>query len=99
MSREPDNLVLTLLREVRSRVDSVDRKLDKLDEHDRRFDALDKRLEDVAFNVRYAVGIGAVAEVKVREFALSVEADRRRDEGRIAAIEARLARVEAKLPG
>lgn len=71
MADEPENLVLAQLREIRS-------KLDKLDEHDKRFDRLDKQGEEMRQYMSYALGVGAMHDIKLREV------DARRTSGRSA---------------
>lgn len=53
MAEEPDNFVLVLLREIRADVTEIKSKL--LD-HDRRFDRIDRELDDLRLSTRYALG-------------------------------------------
>jgi ribosomal protein S18 acetylase RimI-like enzyme len=53
MADEPDNMVLRLLREIRT---TQEEQSQILLDHTRRFDRLEKRLEDYAKLLRYAMG-------------------------------------------
>ena len=78
MPDQPENLVLVHLREIRA----------KLDEHDKRFDKLDKRLDDTHEAAIFGVGLAAMANHK-----LDLVADR------LQALEQRVAIVETREPG
>ena len=73
MADEPDNLVLVHLREIRA----------KLEEHDRRFDKLDKRLDDTHETAIFGVGLAAMANHKLDRLADRTELL----EGRVAKLE------------
>ena len=53
MADEPDNMVLVQLREIRVKLDKID---GKHEEHDKRFDRLDKQAEDTRQFVSHALG-------------------------------------------
>jgi polyhydroxyalkanoate synthesis regulator phasin len=54
MAKEPDNLVLKMLREIRGR----------LDKHEERFDKIDKKLDDMSESLTFALGISMQANVR-----------------------------------
>ena len=54
MAKEPDNLVLKMLQEIRAR----------LDKHEERFDKLDKKLDDMAGSLTYSLGFSMQANVR-----------------------------------
>jgi polyhydroxyalkanoate synthesis regulator phasin len=54
MAKEPDNLVLKMLREIRAR----------LDRHEQRFDKIDKKLDDMSESLTYALGLSLKANVQ-----------------------------------
>lgn len=54
MPKEPDNVVLKLLREIRG----------KQDEHDKRFAKIEKKLDDLANSATYALGLSAQANIR-----------------------------------
>jgi len=54
MAKEPDNIVLKLLREIR----------EKQDDHDKRFSKIDKKLDELSDSVTYALGLSAHANVR-----------------------------------
>jgi hypothetical protein len=97
MAQEPDNLVLKLLREIRS--DIVDVKA-KLVEHDKRFDGVDKRLDTLTAQVTYTFGVAGMANTHVGLVENRVDelADwKKQVERKQAELERRLARVEEKV--
>jgi hypothetical protein len=53
MAREPDNIVLTMLREIRAKQDEHS---GVLREHTQKFEHLERRLDDLAKVVRYSLG-------------------------------------------
>jgi hypothetical protein len=97
IAREPDNLVLTLLREIRSDITEI--KV-KLTEHDERFDVLAKKFDDHQYLMTHTFGIAGLANVqtglvdaRVNELANRQKAS----EAKQAELERRLARVEEKV--
>jgi hypothetical protein len=69
----------------------------KLEEHDRRFDQIDKRMDDFHLLVNHALGLGTMNQHKARELEAPHDlADtwQRRVEDRFDQIERRLAKVE-----
>jgi hypothetical protein len=97
MAREPDNLVLTLLREIRSDITEI--KV-KLTEHDERFDVLEKKFDDHQYLMTHTFGVAGLAnmqtglvDARVNELANRQKAS----EAKQAEMERRLARVEEKV--
>jgi hypothetical protein len=97
MAREPDNLVLTLLREMRADMTEIKATLSG---HDRRFDALEKKFDDHQYLMTHTFGIAGLANVqtglvdaRVNELANRQKAS----ETKQAELERRLARVEEKV--
>jgi predicted membrane GTPase involved in stress response len=64
MAKEPDDLVLRLLREIRAKQDEHTR---LLEEHSTRFTQLDARLDELNREMTYALGLGTRAVVKDKE--------------------------------
>ena len=96
MVDEPDNLVLIQLREMRGQLQGIST---KLEEHDRRFDGIDKRFDDFHLLVSHALGVSTANHLKTREFDARHEetaARQRRMEARFEEIEQRLGKVEEK---
>lgn len=54
MAKEPDNLVLRMLREIRA----------TLDKHEPRFDKIDKKLDDMSASLTMALGLSLHANVR-----------------------------------
>jgi len=99
MADEPENLVLIQLREIRSDLQDVKA---KQSEHDRRFDQIDKRFNDMDLLIDHALGLGMANKVKVRELDArqqESEARQRRMDDLMAQIERRLGKVEEKTDG
>ncbi len=97
MADEPDNLVLVQLRDIRGKLDKID---DKLQEHDRRFDRLDKHADAMRQYVSHALGLGAMNEMKAREMDARLEmgeALSKQIDERFKDIERRLTKVEEKV--
>jgi hypothetical protein len=97
MAREPDNLVLTLLREMRGDVSEIKSKLGDLS---LRFDAIEKKFDDHQYLMTHTFGIAGLANVqtglvdaRVNELAARQKAT----EAKQAELERRLARVEEKV--
>ena len=61
MAKEPDNLVLKMLREIRSTLDKHEERFDKMD---KRFDKLDKKLDDMAGGLTYSLGFSMQANLR-----------------------------------
>ena len=61
MAREPDNLVLTLLREIRATLDVHTAKFVAIDE---RFDVLEKKFDDHQYLMTHTFGIAGLANVQ-----------------------------------
>lgn len=53
MVDEPENTVLVMLREIRSKLDEQS---DVLSDHTQRFERMEKRLDDLSKVVRYSLG-------------------------------------------
>jgi len=64
MAAEPDDLVLRLLREMRTEVASI---RETLDRHTQRFDRIEKRLEDLAKVTKYTLGQASETEFRQPE--------------------------------
>jgi predicted membrane GTPase involved in stress response len=64
MAKEPDDLVLRLLREIRAKQDEHTH---LLEEHSARFVQLDARLDELNREMTYALGLGTRAVVKDKE--------------------------------
>jgi hypothetical protein len=96
MAQEPDSLVLVHLREMRGQLQGITA---KLEEHDRRFDQIDKRMEDFHLLVNHALGLGTMNQHKARELEARhdlADTRQRRVEERFDRIERRLAKVEER---
>jgi hypothetical protein len=98
MSKDPDNLVLTLLRDVRGRLDAIDAKLDA---HDKRFDKIDERFDGLDYKLTPVFGFAAMASIGARlgtkhaESKVNDVADRQtQPEAQVKAIDQRLKAVE-----
>jgi hypothetical protein len=61
MAKEPDNLVLKMLQEIRARLDKHEERFDRMD---RRFDDLDRMLDDMAGSLTYSLGFSMQANVR-----------------------------------
>jgi tetrahydromethanopterin S-methyltransferase subunit G len=61
MAKEPDNLVLRMLREIRATPDRHERRFDKID---KRFDRMDKKLDDMSAPLTTALGLALHANVR-----------------------------------
>jgi hypothetical protein len=61
MAKEPDKLVLKMLREIPAR---PDRHEERFDRTDRRFDRIDKKLDDMPGSLTCALGIPLHADVR-----------------------------------
>jgi predicted membrane GTPase involved in stress response len=64
MAKEPDDLVLRLLREIRAKQDEHSR---LLEEHTDQFAQLNSRLDELNREMTYALGLGTRAVVKDKE--------------------------------
>jgi hypothetical protein len=64
MAGEPDNMALVLLREIRAKQDEHSQ---SLSDHTRRFDHLEKRMDDLAKIVRYSLGQSAETQFRQSE--------------------------------
>jgi hypothetical protein len=62
MTREPDNLVLQLLRDIRA---TRNMHTAKFVEIDKRFDSIDKRFDTLTSQVTYTFGIAGMANTHV----------------------------------
>jgi tetrahydromethanopterin S-methyltransferase subunit G len=97
MAQEPENLVLTLLRDIRSDLGDVKT---KLTEHDKRFDSMDKRLDTLTAQVTYSFGMAGMANTHVgvvENRVDSLEDWKKQVERAQAELARRLARVEEKV--
>jgi tetrahydromethanopterin S-methyltransferase subunit G len=97
MAREPDNLVLQLLREIRA---TLDLHTAKFVEIDKRFDGVDKRLDTLTSQVTYTFGIAGMANTHIGLVENRVDglADwKKQVDAKQADLERRLARVEEKV--
>ncbi len=70
MAEEVENLVLVHLREMRAELTEIRQKLDA---HDSRFDAIDKRLGDVYEASMFAVGVAVMNSRKLDQFTERVD--------------------------
>ena len=102
MTDEPDNVVLRMLRDIRA-------KLDKLDEHDTRFDGVDRRLDKIdktlelmKYQIAQSLGLAMAANLAATHTGERVDSledrQKRLDEG-MAEIRRRMAEMEARLDG
>ncbi len=77
MAKEPDSLVLRLLRDIRATQDGQGKKLDdhghKLDDHGRKLDRLEKRIEDRYKISTHTLGVAANAHVRYEALEEKVE--------------------------
>lgn len=80
MAKEPDNVVLKMLRDIRELLGTHTK---RFDEHDRRFDELQKTIED--WKETTATGVGFAAHANIRTDTLEKE---------IAALKKRIDRIE-----
>lgn len=97
MANDLDNIVVANLREMHAQLQGI---AAKLEEHDRRFDRIDKRFEDVRHLVDHALGLTTMNEMKMRALEArhdASEARQRRMTERLDGLERRLAKVEEKL--
>ncbi len=78
MAKEPDNVVLKMLRDIR---EILGEHTKRFDEHDRRFDDLHKAIEDW----KETTGVGFAAHANIRTDALEKE---------IAELKRRIDRIE-----
>jgi hypothetical protein len=76
MAKEPDNLVLKMLREIRAR----------FDKHEERFDKIDKKLDDMWESFTYALGLSLHVNVRHQ----SVQQRRHTLEQRVEKLEERV---------
>lgn len=94
MAREPDNLVLTQLREIRGGLDQI---RSKLEEHDRRFDKIEKDIETFKFQPTHTFGLAGMANLQsqlAQEKADEALERQKRMDAHFAEIERRLGKVE-----
>lgn len=94
MAREPDNLVLAQLREIRADIGQIKT---KLEEHDRRFDKLDKDNETFKYQLTHTFGLAGMANLQsqlAREKADEALERQKRMDAQFAEIERRLTTVE-----
>jgi archaellum component FlaC len=61
MAKEPDNLVLKMLREIRTRLDKHEERFDRME---KRFDTIDKKLDDMSESLTYSLGLSLHANVR-----------------------------------
>jgi len=61
MADEPNNLILVMLREIRSKQDEQSQ---ILGDHTQRFERIEKRLEDLSKVVRYSLGQSAETQFR-----------------------------------
>ena len=96
MVGEADKIVLRMLREIRAKQGEHDTRFEGQDE---RFDRLDKHGDEMREYMRYALGVGAMHDIKLREIDARREEEaarnKRRDET-MAELERRLRKVEEK---
>ena len=94
MADEPENHTLRMLRDIRAKQGEHD---GRFDSQDKRFDRLDKQGDEMRQYVSYALGVGAMHGIKLREVDArqeeQVARDKRMDE-LMAEIERRLKKVE-----
>ena len=94
MAREPDNLVLMQLREIRGGLDQIS---SKLEEHDRRFDKIDKDNETFKFQLTHTFGLAGMANLQsqlAQERADEALERQKRMDSHFAEVERRLGKVE-----
>ncbi|MDY8109497.1 hypothetical protein U0C82_10135 [Fulvimarina sp. 2208YS6-2-32] len=61
MADEPDNLILQMLRDIRSKLDDHDRRFDGVDRH---FDDVNQRLEEIHETLYTVAGVAVHANVR-----------------------------------
>ena len=96
MADEADNLVLVHLREIRSKLGEFDTFRTEVFS---RFDRVEARFDELGGYVKYALGLGTMCELKLREHEARQEAERARSdriEALYAELERRLTKVETK---
>jgi serine/threonine protein kinase HipA of HipAB toxin-antitoxin module len=94
MAKDPDNLVLVQLREIRSEMSRMNAKLEA---HDKRFDKIDERFDGLDYKLTHVFGFAAMASLgaKHAETKVSGLADRQAKlETEVTAIDQRLRAVE-----
>ena len=97
MADDPNNLVLVQLRDIRGKLDALEKRFDA---HDKRFDRLDKHADEMRQYVSHALGLGAMNEMKAREMDARLEmgeALSKQIDERFKDIERRLTKVEEKV--
>ena len=97
MAREPDNLVLTLLREMRSEMSAMREDVGAVKT---RLDGLDKKMDEHHYLMTHTFGIAGLANVQTGLVDARVNelANRQKvSEAKQAELERRLARVEEKV--
>lgn len=98
MAVESDNLVLAHLREIRADIGQMK---SKLEDHDRRFDGLDKTLETIKFQMTYTYGTAGIANVNSIGAEAKADAALKRQvdfELDMAAVKQRLVALEERAP-
>lgn len=98
MAKEPDNLVLTMLREIRG--DIRDMK-SKLEEHDKRFDGVDKNLDSMRYQMTHILGIAGmsnISAVRAEEKADDTLTLHKRVDERLSDVERRVRVLEETRP-
>jgi len=61
MAKEPDNLVLKMLRDIRATIDEHTKLFEKAE---KRFDKIDKKLEEMSESLTYSLGTSMHANVR-----------------------------------
>jgi hypothetical protein len=93
MADDPDSMVLRLLRDIRS-------KIEKLDDHDKRFDKIEKKLDLTHFQLTHSLGLSGMANLQSQhtsERVESLEERQKRFEDGMAEIQRRVKEMAAKI--
>ena len=85
-----ESAILIQIREARTELRGIKT---KLEEHDRRFDGLDGRMDEMHLLVNHALGLGMANQVKIRD----LEARQRADEAWQVLVDERCAEFERRL--
>lgn len=97
MENELDNLVVAHLREIHAELQGITA---KLEEHDGRFDRIEKRVDGSYQMVSHTLSVATLSQLKTRALETrhdTSEAWQRRMEERLDGLERRLTKVEEKL--
>ena len=94
MAAESDNLVLILLREIRA---DIARIFQKLEQHDRRFDKVDKDFDTFKYQLTHTFGLAGMANLQSQQADAKADAVLERQmrlEAMVSDMDRRLKRIE-----